>query len=84
MPPSSAGFTGASIAIPRDPGDLEYEEVDLRKIRAAYLRGRLKKVGATGPADLTTSEVSYLAAEIGLSDAECTSLLGETISAISP
>jgi 2-amino-4-ketopentanoate thiolase beta subunit len=75
---------GSVIAIPRDPGDLGYEEVDLRKIRTAYLRGQLKRTGAAGLADLTTSEVSYLAAEIGRSDAECTSLLGETAQAVSP
>lgn len=75
---------GSVIAIPRDPGDLVYEEVDLRKIRAAYLRGQLKRIGATGLAHLTTSEVSYLAAEIGQTDVECTSLLAESTPATSP
>ena len=73
---------GSVIALPRDPGDLEYEEVDLRKIRTAYLKGQLKQAGATELTDLTSSEVSYLAAEIGLSKAECISLLEETTSTV--
>lgn len=77
-----ANVPGSVIAIPRDPSDLGYEEVDLRKIRAAYLRGQLKRAGVTGLADVTTSEVSYLATEIGLNDAECISLLEETMSAV--
>ncbi len=66
---------GTSIAIPRDPADLDYEELDLERIRTGYLNGRLRHLGLVGPEDLTAAEVCYLAEETGVSEERCRALL---------
>jgi hypothetical protein len=73
--PASMNVPGKVIAIPEDPADVVYEEVDLQRIRTSYLGGQLARVGVEGFHQLTDDEVEYLAAETHLSVEECLRLL---------
>lgn len=73
--PAAMNVPGKVIAIPEDPADAVYEEVDLQRIRTSYLGGQLARVGVEGFRQLTEDEVEYLAAETHLSAEDCLGLL---------
>lgn len=72
--PAGLDKPGEVIAIPEGPEQVGYEEVDLERIRASYLRGRLNALDIDAR-DLTDSEVEYLATETNLSVDDCMQLL---------
>ncbi len=72
--PASLDRPGEVIAIPEGPEQVDYQEVDLQRIRASYLRGRLSALGI-GADDLTDSEVEYLASETNTAVDDCVQLL---------
>ena len=73
--PSSLNVPGEVIAIPEKLSDVVYQEIDLQRIRASYLRGQLSRLGIGDETELTEDEVTYLAAETRLSTEECLRLL---------
>jgi 2-amino-4-ketopentanoate thiolase beta subunit len=73
--PSSLNVPGEVIAIPEKPSDVVYEEIDLQRIRASYLRGQLSRLGISDETELTEDEITYLATETRLSAEECLRLL---------
>ena len=73
--PASLNVPGEVIAIPEQLSDVVYQEVDIQRIRASYLRGQLSRLGIENETEFTDDEVTYLAAETRLSAEECLRLL---------
>ncbi|MFH0916199.1 MAG: 2-amino-4-oxopentanoate thiolase subunit OrtB [bacterium] len=73
--PASMNVPGEVIAIPDDPSDVIYEEVDLQRIRTSYLRGQLARLGIKDLHELSEDEIEYLATETRLSVEDCLRLL---------
>ncbi len=73
--PASMNIPGKVIAIPEEPADVVYGEIDLQRIRTSYLRGQLARSGVGDHRELSPDEVEYLADETHLSIDECLRLL---------
>ena len=72
--PESLDEPGKVIAIPEEPSQLSYKEVDLERVRGSFLRGQLERAGTDG-VDLTSEEMEYLSLETNLDPSECAKLL---------
>ena len=72
--PESLDEPGKVIAIPEEPSQLSYKEVDLERVRASYLRGQLERAGADA-AGLTADEMEYLSLETNLDPSACADLV---------
>jgi cysteine synthase len=77
--PESLDEPGKVIAIPEEPEQVSYEEVDLQRVRASYLRGQLQRAGLQNWENLSQQEVLYLAAETNVEPAVCEELLASCL-----
>jgi len=75
--PAEMSVPGKVIAIPEQPADVVYQEIDLQRIRGSYLRTQLTRSGIDDASELTEDEICYFAAETRLSQEECVRLLAE-------
>ncbi len=75
--PASANIPGEVIAIPEEPADVVYGEMDMQRIRTSYLRGQLSHLGNEDYRGLSEDEIEYLADETHLSVEQCLRLLAE-------
>lgn len=73
--PAALDKPGEVIAIPESPEQVTYTEIDLQRVRASYLRGRLESASVADYRQLSDSELEHLAAETNLSPEACRELL---------
>jgi cysteine synthase len=73
--PASMNIPGQVIAIPEQPADVVYDEMDLQRIRTSYLRGQLSRSSIEDYRGLSEDEIEYLADETHLSVEKCLRLL---------
>ena len=73
--PASKNIPGRTIAIPENPSQVIYEEMDLQRIRGSYLRGQMARLRIEDLHQLSQNEIEYLAAETHLSVEDCMRLL---------
>jgi 2-amino-4-ketopentanoate thiolase beta subunit len=70
---------GRVIAIPEEPAQVGYKEVDLQRVRASYLRGQLERSRVAPGERFLPEELDYLAAETHLEPSACEELVAACI-----
>ena len=74
--PMTEDIPGNTIAIPEDPGQIAYEEIDLQRLRVSYIKELLKRGMTPSDRDLT-----FLSEELRVDHKYTVSLIQEVINA---
>jgi hypothetical protein len=66
---------GENIIIPEEPSQITVDEIDLRRLRASYIRHMAESLG--NDRNVTSADVDFLAADLRMDNETVLKLLGE-------
>jgi cysteine synthase len=66
---------GENIIIPEEPSQITVDEIDLRRLRASYIRHMAESLG--NDRNVTSADVDFLAADLSMDNETVLKLLGE-------